>query len=86
MKFVHIDGLKIYTDKSTLFSKLEVRIITYASRSADVCRVNGMFLVHAHVYLPSTFGVVAIVTLSRLIRHANRVDANREDFACDTYK
>ena len=26
------------------------------------------------------------MTLSRLVRHANHVDANRVDFACDTYK
>ena len=45
-----------------------------------------MFLVHSHVYLPTAFGGVAIVTLSRLVRHENHVDANRVDFACDTYK
>ena len=43
--FVHIDGLKISTDKSTLFSKLEVRIITAATRNVDASIVDGMFLV-----------------------------------------
>ena len=40
-----------------------------------------MFLVLSHVDLPSTFGGVAIVTLSRFVRHANRVDS-----ASDSYK
>ena len=62
--FAHIDGLKISTDKSTLFSKLEVRIITDAPRNVDVCIVNGMFLVQSHTDLPSTFGCVAKVTVS----------------------
>ena len=30
LTFAHIDGLKISTDKSILFSKLDVRIMTYA--------------------------------------------------------
>ena len=77
----HIYGLKICTDKSTLFSKLEVRIITDAPRNIDACIVDGMFLVHFHVDLPSTFGGQANVTLSRLVRCANHVD-----FACDTFK
>ena len=51
-----------------------------------LCIVDGMFLVHSCVNLPSTFGGVAIMTLSRLVRHANRVDANRVNFACDSYK
>ena len=81
LTFAHIGGLKISTDKLTLFSKLEVSIITDAPRNIDVCNVDGMFLVQSHVDLPSTFGGVANVTLSRLIRRANRVD-----FACGTYK
>ena len=36
LTFAHIDGLKISTDKSALFSKLEVRIITDAPRNIDV--------------------------------------------------
>ena len=52
---------------STLFSKLEVRIITDALRNVDVCIVDGMFLVQSHVDLPSTFGSEANATLSRLI-------------------
>ena len=79
--FVHIDGLEITSDKSTLFSKLEVRIITDASRNVDVCIADGMFLVHSRVDLPSTFGGEANMTLSRLVRRANHVD-----FACETYK
>ena len=81
LNFAHIDGLKISTDKSTLFSKLEVRIITDAPRNEDVCIVDGMFLVQSHVDLPSIFGGEANVTLSRLVRRANHID-----FACDTYK
>ena len=50
------------------------------------CIVDGMVLVHSRVDLPSAFGGVAIMTLSRLVRHANRLDANRVDFACDSYK
>ena len=40
-----------------------------------------MVLVYSHEDLPSTFGSVANVTLSRLTRHAKSVH-----FACDTYK
>ena len=43
--------------------------------------MDGMFLIQSLVDLPSTFGGVANVILSRLARHANRVD-----FVCDTYK
>ena len=81
LTFAHIDGLKISTDKSTLSSKLEVRIITDAHRNIDACIVDGMFLVQSHVDLPSIFGGQANVTLSRPVRHANHVD-----FACDTIK
>ena len=52
-----------------------MRIITDAPRRVDACSNDGMFLVYFHVYLPSTYGGVAIVTLSRLVRHANCVDA-----------
>ena len=44
LTFAHIDGHKISTDKSTLFSKLEVRIITDAPRNIDAFIVDGMFL------------------------------------------
>ena len=81
LTFVHIDKLKISTDKSTLFSKLEGRIITDAPRNISACIVDGMFLVNSHVDLPSTFACQANVTLSRLVRRANRVD-----FAYDTFK
>ena len=81
LTFVHSDGLKIPTDKSTLFSMLEVRIITDALRNVDVCIVDGMFLVPAHVDLPTTFDGVANVNLSRLVRRTNCIE-----FACDTYK
>ena len=62
--FAHIDGLKISTDKSFLFSKLEVRILTDAPRNIDACIVDRMFLVQSHVDLPSTFGGQANVTVS----------------------
>ena len=81
LTFAHIDGIKIPTDKSTLFSKLEVRIITDAPRNEDVCIVDELFLVQSHVDLPSTFGGGANATLSRLVRRANHID-----FACVTYK
>ena len=81
MAFAYIDGLKISIDKSTLFSKLQVRIITDALRNIDACIVDGMFLVQSHVDLPSTFGSQANVTLSCLVRRANHVD-----FACGTFK
>ena len=42
LTFAHIDGLKISTDKSTLFSKLEVRLITDAPRNKDACNVDGV--------------------------------------------
>ena len=66
--------------KSTPFSKPEVRILTNAPRNTDVCIVDGMFLVQSHVDLPSMFGGVANVNLSRLVRRRNRVD-----FACGPY-
>ena len=81
MTFAHIDGLKISTDKTTIFSKLEMKIITDASRNIDVCNVDRMYLVQSHVDLPSTFRCEANVMLSRLVRRANHVE-----FACDTYK
>ena len=64
LTFAHIDGLKISTDKSSFFSKLEVRIITDAPRNIDACIVNGMFLVQSLVDLPSTFGGQVNMTLS----------------------
>ena len=36
LTFAHIDGLKISTDNSTLFSKLEVRIIAHAPRNIQL--------------------------------------------------
>ena len=81
LNFAYIDGLKISTDKSTLFSKLEVKIITDAPRKIDACIVDGIFLVQSRVDLPSTFGGQANVTLSRLVRRVNYVD-----FACDIFK
>ena len=81
LTFANIDAHKISTDKYTLFSKLDVRIITDAPRNVDVCIVDGLFLVHSHVDLPVTFGGQANVTLSRLVRRANHVD-----FACATFK
>ena len=80
LTFVHIDGLKISTDKSTLFSELKVRIITDAPRNIDACIVDGMFLVHSHVDLPSTFGGQANVFLSRHVSRANYVDFARDTF------
>ena len=71
LSFAHIDGHTISTDKSTLFSKVEVRIITDAPRNIDACIVDGMFLVKPHVDLPATFGGQANVTLSRLVRRAS---------------
>ena len=56
LTFAHNDGIKISTDKSTLFSKLEVGIITDAPRNIDACIVDGMFLVQSYVDWPSTFG------------------------------
>ena len=73
---------KISTDKSTLFSKLDVRIITDAPRNIDACIVDEIFLVHSRVDLPLTFGGQANVTLSR--RLVRRV--NLEDFVCDSFK
>ena len=58
-----------------------MRINTDAPRNVDVCIVDGIFLVQSHVDSPTTFGGVANVTLSRLVRHPNRVEC-----ACDTYK
>ena len=67
LTFAHSDGHKISNDISTLFSNLEVRIITDALRNVDVCIVNEMFLVQSHVDLPSTFGGETNMTLSHLI-------------------
>ena len=52
LTFAHIEGLRISTDKSTLFSKLEVGIVTDALRNVDICIVNGMFLVQPRVDWP----------------------------------
>ena len=67
LTFAHIDGLKISTDKSTFFSKLEVRIITDAPINIDSCTVDGMFLVQSRVDLPSTFGGQTNKTLSETV-------------------
>ena len=40
MTFAHIVGLNMSTYKSTLFSKLNVRIITDAARNVDVCIID----------------------------------------------
>ena len=56
LSFVHSDGHKISTDISTLFSKLEVRIIIDALRNVDACILDGLFLVQSRVDLLSTFG------------------------------
>ena len=65
--------------KYLLVNQLFLVRTTYAPRNVDVCIVDGMFLVQSHVDLPSTFGSVANVTLSRIVRHPNR-----EECACDT--
>ena len=48
-----------------------MRIITDATRNVDVGSVYKMVLVYSREDLSSTFGSVANVTLSRLIRNAN---------------
>ena len=80
LNLAHYGGLKVFTDKSTLFSKLDVRILTDAFRNVDVC-MYCQRKIQSHVDLSSAFGGVANATLSRLARRANRVD-----FACSTYK
>ena len=74
LTFARIDGLKIPSGKSTLFSKLKVRIITDVPRNVDVCIVHGIFLVQSRVDLPSTFGGEANMTLSGLVRLANHIN------------
>ena len=49
LTIAHSDGLKISTGKSTLFSKLGVRVITDALRKVDVCIVDRLFLAQIHV-------------------------------------
>ena len=44
LTFAHIDGLKMSTDKSTLFNKLKVGIIINAPRNIDAFIVDEMFL------------------------------------------
>ena len=56
-----------YHYKLTLFSKLEVGIITDAPRNVHVCIVDGMFLVQFHVDFPTTFDGAENVTLSCLV-------------------
>ena len=80
MTFAHIDGLKISTDKSTLFSKLELRLITDDPRNKDACIVDGMIPIHFHVDLPSTFGGQVNVTLSCQMCKSCRF------CMCDTFK
>ena len=79
LNLAHYGGLKVSTDKSTLFSKLVVRILTDAFRNVDVCMYCRR-KIQSHVDLSAAFGGVANATLSRLARRANRVD-----FACSTY-
>ena len=69
LTFAHIDGLEISTDKSTLFSKLEVRIIIDAPRNVDESIVDGIFLIKSHVDL------CGIANVSCLVRRANLVDS-----------
>ena len=63
LTFAHIDGLKISTDKSTLFSKLEVRIVTDVPRNTDACIVDGMSLVQSHILMGKR-ELVALLCLS----------------------
>ena len=79
LTFANSDGLGTFTDKSTLFSNLELRIITDSTRNVYICIVVGKFLVQTHVYSSSTIdGVANVTTLSRLARHPNCVES-----ACD---
>ena len=81
LTLAHIDGTKITTDKSKLFGKLEKRITPAAPENVDVCIVDGMFLIQSLANLPQTFGGIANVILSCLVKLGSRVD-----FVCDTYK
>ena len=56
-------------DKSTFFSKLDVRLITDAPRNIDACIVDGMYLVQSRVGLFSTFGGQANMTLSESVSY-----------------
>ena len=56
LTFAHIDGHKISTEKSTLVSELDERIIIDAPRNIDASIVDVMFLVQSHVDLPATCG------------------------------
>ena len=70
LTFAHIDGLKISTDISSLFSKLEVRIIIDAPKNVDICIFDEMFLIHSNVDLVPTFCGIANLTLFCLVKRA----------------
>ena len=81
LTLAHIDGTKITTDKSKLFGKLEKRITSAAPENVDACTVDAMFLIQSLANLPQTFGGIANVILSCLVKLGSRVD-----FVCDAYK
>ena len=65
LNVAHSDELKISTDKSIVFSKLEVRLITDAPRNIDVCIASMECSWYRLMYIRySTFGGVANVTVS----------------------
>ena len=74
LNFTRSDELKISTEKSIVFSKLEMRLSTDAPRNIDVCIASMECSLYRLMYIcHSTFGGIANV-ITRLVRRTNRED------------
>lgn len=80
LALAHVDGSINKTDKAKLLHKLEGMVEHDKPSAIDVTLVDAMFLLHALVNLPASFGEIAELILRRLCDMAPRTD-----FVCDTY-
>lgn len=73
--FSHLDGTINATPKSTLLNSLEKRNISSDPSKVDVKIIDGFFLLHLFVDLPTTFGKIARYILNKLCgTNCKRVD------------
>jgi len=66
LSLCHVDGNKQTTPKSTLLSVLEKRICSQPPPHIDVTIIDAMFFMHLQKDLPSSFGSVSRVLLSKV--------------------
>ena len=69
----HIDGTMLKTKKSTLTSALEMKVITRPPDIVHETVIDASFFVYLQYNLPSTFGQVAKVILSNIMKAKGNV-------------